>query len=161
MATVLVPVDFSPVSLAVADVASGIAKAMNSKATLLHVLPRNYEAEESGEPLDQHALGRLNVKDRRALELLAEHMNAAGCRVDLQLAEGNTVPTILAKAEALDVDLIVIGSHGHTSLYDLLVGSVSEGVLRQSKWPVLVVPSPGVEKHRRDTNTVESQAEPF
>lgn len=156
MATVLVPVDFSPVSLAVADVASGVAKAMNSQATLLHVLPRNFEAEESGHPLEPQALRNLYPKDWHALQQLAEKMNAAGCSVTTQLAEGHTVRTIIAKAQELDVDLIVIGSHGHTSLYDLLVGSVSEGILRRSKWPVLVVPSPGAEQHRRETKTLDA-----
>lgn len=161
MAAVLVPVDFSPVSLTVAQMASGIAKAMNAQATLLHVLPRNFEAEEAGQPLDQQALGRLYPKDRQALQHLAQHMNANGCSVNIQLAEGNTVRTILAKAEEIDANLIVIGSHGHTSLYDLLVGSVSEGVLRRSTWPVLVVPSPGVEAHRRETDTTESHTQSY
>ena len=37
--------------------------------------------------------------------------------------------------------LIVLGSHGQSALYDLLVGSVSEGVVRASKVPVLLVPA--------------------
>jgi nucleotide-binding universal stress UspA family protein len=48
---------------------------------------------------------------------------------------------ILAQADQLQADLIVVGSHGHGATYDLLVGSISSGVIRKSKVPVLVVPA--------------------
>ncbi|MEO8353471.1 MAG: universal stress protein, partial [Chthoniobacteraceae bacterium] len=38
-------------------------------------------------------------------------------------------------------DMIVMGSHGHGSFYELLVGSVTSGVLRDARCPVLVVPA--------------------
>jgi nucleotide-binding universal stress UspA family protein len=40
----------------------------------------------------------------------------------------------------LEVELIVLGSHGHGLLFDALVGSISAGVLRKSTLPVLIVP---------------------
>jgi nucleotide-binding universal stress UspA family protein len=51
----------------------------------------------------------------------------------------------LKEAADLDIDLIVVGSHGHGAMYQLLVGSISEGVLRRSNRPVLVIPT-----HERD-----------
>ena len=47
--------------------------------------------------------------------------------------------TILAEAAELDVDEIVVGSHGHGAMYRLLVGSISEGVLQRSSKPALVI----------------------
>lgn len=155
MTAILVPVDFSAVSLPLIEVASGIAKAFHAHVTLLHVLPRNFEAEESGSPLDERALSNLYPKDWQTLEELANRVRSSGNNVTAKLAEGRTVPTVLDQAEELNVDMIVMGSHGHTSLYDLLVGSVSEGVLRRSRWPVLVVPSPGAKKHRHEVETGE------
>jgi nucleotide-binding universal stress UspA family protein len=58
----------------------------------------------------------------------------------LQL-QGATVATVLAEADRLGAELIVLGSHGHGAVYELLVGSVAEGVVRRSKVPVLLVPS--------------------
>jgi nucleotide-binding universal stress UspA family protein len=55
--------------------------------------------------------------------------------------QGATVETILKEALKLDVDMIVAGSHGRGAMYQLLVGSVSEGVLHKSKCPVIVVPT--------------------
>ena len=72
----------------------------------------------------------------------------AAIQADPELAEstalfvqGSTAETIVRKATEIDADLIVVGSHGHGAMYQLLVGSVSEAVLRQSEIPVLVVPT--------------------
>ena len=53
---------------------------------------------------------------------------------------GAPVPLILEQAKALAADYIVMGSHGHTAFYDLLVGTTTHGVLKKAPCPVLVVP---------------------
>jgi nucleotide-binding universal stress UspA family protein len=57
------------------------------------------------------------------------------------LVQGATIKTILQEAIKLKSDMIVIGSHGHGALYKTLVGSVSEGVIRQASCPVVVIPA--------------------
>jgi len=57
------------------------------------------------------------------------------------LLQGATIATVLTEADRLEANLLVIGSHGHGAVYDLLVGSVSEGLVRRSKRPMLVVPA--------------------
>ena len=52
---------------------------------------------------------------------------------------------ITRESEEIDADLIVVGSHGHSAIYDVLVGSYSAGILRKSDVPVLVVPTRGKE----------------
>jgi nucleotide-binding universal stress UspA family protein len=54
----------------------------------------------------------------------------------------------LDKVAKHEAGLVVVGSHGHGALYNLLVGSVAEGVIRHSTVPVVVVPR------------VDSKAEP-
>ena len=54
------------------------------------------------------------------------------------LLTGDTVDEIVAYADSHDVDLIVVGSRGHGAIANALLGSVSQGVLRESRRSVLV-----------------------
>jgi nucleotide-binding universal stress UspA family protein len=76
------------------------------------------------------------------LALLQEELAASGLSVVAHEREGTVVSEILKAADDIAADLIVMGSHGHGAVYNLLVGSVTEGVLRGGKRPVLVVPAP-------------------
>jgi len=51
---------------------------------------------------------------------------------------GDPVTEILARARG--ASFVVMGSHGHGAMYDLLVGSTAQGVLRKAPCPVLIVP---------------------
>jgi nucleotide-binding universal stress UspA family protein len=64
-----------------------------------------------------------------------------GVRVTLHEPVGDVVEEILRTGGAIKTDLIVMGRHGHGAMYNLLVGSVTEGVLKRSSRPVLLVPA--------------------
>ena len=53
---------------------------------------------------------------------------------------GHAVDTTLKEADILEAGLIVVGSHGHGAVFDVLIGSYSSDIIRKSKLPVLVVP---------------------
>jgi nucleotide-binding universal stress UspA family protein len=74
----------------------------------------------------------------------AERARRAGLEAQPRTAErGGTVSqTILATAEELGADVIVMGTRGLTGLKSLFLGSVSRGVLQHADRPVIVVPSP-------------------
>ncbi len=57
----------------------------------------------------------------------------------MKLAAGNPVKEIVRCADAIDADLIVVGSHGHGAIASALLGSVSLGVLHEARRPVMVV----------------------
>jgi len=145
MRQILAAVDFSPISKAVVEQAASLAEAFSAELTLVHVAAPDpafvgYEA------------GPQTVRDDRAREIREEHRNLQALAEDLRdraisaralLIQGPAVEKILAEATRLRADLIVIGSHGHGPLYRVLLGSVSEGVVRASRCPVLVVPAAG------------------
>ncbi len=79
--------------------------------------------------------------EHQQLQASADRLRQAGHQVNALLVQGPTVQTILEQAEYLGAEVIVVGSHGRGKLFDLVVGSVSAGVIRKSKVPVLVVPS--------------------
>ncbi|NNF43912.1 MAG: universal stress protein [Phycisphaerales bacterium] len=144
MKTVLVPVDFSPVTKAVLDAATTIASAVGAKIFLVHVAPvfvpdlKNVRVPQHERDFVAHKLR----EEHRDLQGLSEDLAKRGCDVEALMVEGHgTVEKILDEATRLDADLIVAGSHGHGRLYDMIVGSVSEGILRKAKVPVLVVPA--------------------
>jgi len=60
-------------------------------------------------------------------------------RVEKRIELGDVASTICRVAEELDVDVVVVGSHGRTGLGRLFLGSVSEHVVRHAPCPVLVV----------------------
>ncbi len=62
-----------------------------------------------------------------------------GQDVDTELVEGASGQMIIHVADEVDADVIVVGSHGHGFLSRVLIGSVSEYVVRHTKRPVLVV----------------------
>ena len=55
------------------------------------------------------------------------------------MLRGDPVDEIVAYADTVDADLIVVGSRGHGAVASALLGSVSRGVLREARRPVLVV----------------------
>jgi nucleotide-binding universal stress UspA family protein len=63
---------------------------------------------------------------------------------------GSMANTILKEADAVDADVIVLGSRGRGGIGSFLLGSVSHEVLQSADRPVLVVPSPDVARERRE-----------
>jgi nucleotide-binding universal stress UspA family protein len=143
---ILVAVDFSEVSGRVVERAAQLAEASNSALCLLHVGPP--EADMFGAQLVRKVVSPDEVPDslRKAhaqLAQLVEELRGRGLRIESSLVRGKAVESILEEASLRDVELIALGSHGHSPLYRAIVGSVSEGVLRGTKHPVLIIPSEG------------------
>lgn len=78
-------------------------------------------------------------RDLRLLEDAAAVAAEHGVVATTVLLRGDTVDEIVAYADSHDVDLIVVGSRGHGPITGALLGSVSLGILRESKRPVLIV----------------------
>jgi nucleotide-binding universal stress UspA family protein len=76
----------------------------------------------------------------RQLDHLKKLLTAKGLVADTILVNGQAAPNIISQAIALDADYIILGTHGHTAFYDLLVGSTTHAVLKKAPCPVIVVP---------------------
>jgi len=141
---VLIAVDFSAVTERIIDCLTQFATHPSAhRMTLVHVAPPEpaFVGYEAGPDTLRDQVAH-ELRDQHAeLQRYAGVLRAAGCDVTSRLLQGPTIETVLAEADRLAADLLVIGSHGHGAVYDLLVGSVSEGLVRRSKRPVLVVPA--------------------
>ena len=77
--------------------------------------------------------------DRAPLDAAVDLAAAKDLAITTELRRGSTVTEIVAFADEMDADLIVIGSRGHGALTTALLGSISLGVLRHTTRPVLIV----------------------
>jgi nucleotide-binding universal stress UspA family protein len=77
--------------------------------------------------------------DREPLHEAAKIAAEKGVDVETELLKGKPADEIVTYADTIDADLIVVGSRGHGAIASALIGSVSRGVLHESRRPVLIV----------------------
>jgi nucleotide-binding universal stress UspA family protein len=132
---ILCPVDFSEYSANAVNHAIGLARWYDARLTLLHVVQTVGVVDLPPLPLQDAERRKLDER------LRAMCPSAPGVTVEYRLHEGADPPEgILAHAQAERADLLVVGSHGRTGFGRLLLGSVTEKVLRRAPCPVMVVP---------------------
>lgn len=76
------------------------------------------------------------------LEHTAADLQGEGIKVETAVHEGQAHEHILEYARQEHVDLIVMSTHGHSGLKRMLLGSITDRVIREGEVPVLVVPPP-------------------
>lgn len=140
---ILVAVDFSPVSNAVYAVAREIAAHLGARILVLNVTEPEVDYVGMAPP-QAYILGEESVRKAAEARLAAarEPFVEAGVSVEVLHRWGPPVTTILEEVDRTGAGLVILGSHGHGAIFNLLVGSVAEGVLRHSRVPVLLVPPP-------------------
>lgn len=151
MKTILAPVDFSDVSDAVVSEASGLAKAVGGRVVLLTVIQPPVITNEYA-PLMENIAEITAAGEKAAAKRLGaiqEKLEATGLSVEVVQLNGAPVPQIADQAKKLDAAYIVMGSHGHTAFYDLLVGSTTHGVLLRAACPVVIVPAQSKKSAKR------------
>ena len=147
MKNILVPVDFSDVTDRVIDSAAELARVMNAKIWLLHCVHEYPQFVGSGEivpvlPVDSDLpLSERFPQQDHQLTTLAFSLRGKGIEAETLLILGSPADEIVVAAHDHDADMIVMGSHGHGALYELMVGTATQAVLRHTTRPVLVVPS--------------------
>ena len=139
MNRILVTTDGSPSSTEA--VAFGVELASEHEAELIfvHVVPTLDVVPATGFGMGGAFPHELSEHDHVLLEEAAAVASEHDVRSTTALLRGDTVNEIVAYADSHDVDLIVVGSRGHGAIVGALLGSVSRGLLGESKRPVLIV----------------------
>ena len=147
----LVTTDFSPLGNAAIPYAYAVLLKRGGTVTLCHVidvpgLPNPLYAHYSpGRVLSGKEREELRQALLRALEALvpeeARKQRVVATEVRVVETQGAVHEAICQEASAVDADLIVMASHGHSGMARLLLGSVAERVLRSADRPVLIVRS--------------------
>lgn len=140
---ILVPTDFSPAALNAARFAQELAAAFHAKLHLLHVVP------EATYPMlnvvEMRHFPNLQAELQRQCEtglkeLASQLGNPPG--LELEVRNGNPHAEILDAVRKHGVDMIVMGTHGHTGIKHAVLGSTAERVVRLAPCPVVTLHSP-------------------
>jgi len=142
MNNIILPVDFGDKTDQLIDGAVKFAKEVNGKICLIHVAPTDIgfaigdmgyqyfpEVEENEIREELILLNKLNQRIL-AQDVDCEHILKQGVAKDI----------ILEYADLKNASYIVMGSHGRSGIYDVFVGSLTKGLTKSSKIPVLVLP---------------------
>jgi manganese transport protein len=119
---------------AVVGRAMSLAKAEGAMLSLLHVADTASSQVYGKIVYDEHTR-----EDEKYLTEIADEVRSSGIAVEIALLHGNPVNEIIRYTAAHKVDMLVMGSHGHRLLGDLLWGETVDPVRHQVKIPVLVV----------------------
>ena len=143
----LVAVDFSDPTEQILKVATRLAQSLDASVWLVHVAEPDpdFVGYDAGPDVVRDQVARKFREEHRVLQRLAAAMRDDNIEAKAILAQGATVQTLLELAERQESDLIVVGSHGRGMVAEMLMGSVSTGLIRRASCPVTVVPV------RRDT----------
>ncbi|OGQ77533.1 MAG: hypothetical protein A2289_08115 [Deltaproteobacteria bacterium RIFOXYA12_FULL_58_15] len=140
---ILVPIDFSPCSAAALDHAQFLAALVDASIDILHVIrqPTYVGAEVM---VDVSGKSRQSFKDFARAQAEREMSRFLASRTDSpkltrHMQVGDPTRMILEFALENRCDLLVMGTNGRTGFSHLLLGSVTEKVVRRSPCPVLIV----------------------
>jgi nucleotide-binding universal stress UspA family protein len=139
MERILIAVDGSPPSDEAAEFGVQLAAEQDAAVTFVHVIRPLDVIPMACFGLAEALPHDVTEEDRQPLNEAETIAEQHGVRPTLTLLMGDVVDEIVAYADNLDVDLIVIGSRGHGKMTNALLGSVSRGVLSESRRPVVIV----------------------
>lgn len=143
MADLLVLVDFSDVADALLVTASRLAKGFDLKVRLLHVASAepDFIGYEVGPVYIRESVAEQLRQQHQQLQQYQQKLREEGVDVTAMLVPGDAPKKIIDEMKRMNPDWIVVGSHGHGALRNLLMGSTCESVLKHATCPVVVVPS--------------------
>lgn len=148
MKKILIAIDYNPVSEKVAEAGYKLAQTMEAEVCLMHVMadiayygtpfPTFMGYEGYTMSPDINIAEELKRIGEDYLESAARHLNDNS--VSTYMGEGDTAHAILDYAKDWKADLIVMGTHSHSALEKILLGTVASKVLEKTHIPVYMVP---------------------
>ncbi len=138
---ILYPTDFSDVAKKAFESIKQLKGAGTEEVIILHVIDRRFFDAMAWHPTKDLLKLEKEIIDEVSEEIasMKSELTDLGMKVKVRIESGIPFTKILRVEEEENVTAIVIGSHGVSNLEEMLIGSVSEKVIRKSKNPVLVV----------------------
>jgi nucleotide-binding universal stress UspA family protein len=141
---ILYPTDFSDVSKMALEYIKQLKDSGVEEILVLHVIDERdlhysylYVMDEYGG--DQGLQQRLKDEAKEELDEIKDILKDSGFKIRSRIEFGVPLKEILKAEQKEDISIIIIGSHGKSNVEEMLLGSVSEKVVRKCKKPVLVI----------------------
>jgi len=145
---ILVPVDFTEYSNQAISYAEMLAKTLQGKILLFHVIEQfTYSVSDTIQVMDHYTT--LKEIAQQMLDTKKKQVAKKGLVVETRVLKGNPALEIVKYSENKRTDLIVMGSHGRTGIQHLVLGSVAERVVRMASCPVLTVKTGKIKKRSK------------
>jgi len=148
---VLIALDYDPSAHKVAEIGFSMAKAMNAEIVLLHIIadPVFYSSADFSPitgygdylglvPMQFENIDGLKDAAHQFLEKIKKHLGDES--ITIRVEDGDMALTIVNTAKSIHADIIVMGSHSRKWLENIVMGSVTQEVLRHSTLPVFIIP---------------------
>lgn len=152
MKKILIALDYDPTAQKVAEAGFTLAKSLNAEVILLHVMRdpvfystskfspiMGYNGYVDVSPTVLSSVDGLTNASLKYLDKTRQHLGDTS--IQTLVKEGDFAETILETAKELHSSIIVIGSHSQKWLENIVMGSVTEKVLRHSAVPLFIVPT--------------------
>ncbi len=136
---ILVPTDFSESSNSAYRYALRFGQQFRAELHVIHVLEPVLLPQFAGLPEAPAFSDKELASAEEKLRVWADSVTAMGVNANMVLRNGLPAHEIVEAAKDLDVDLIIIATHGHTGWKHFCIGSTAERVVRAAPCPVLVV----------------------
>jgi len=136
---ILVPIDFSEQSEKAAAAAAALSLKTGATVHLLHAYVIPVESVGLAYTISQRYVDQFVTESKEQLHALWAKLGAGAARGPVLVESGDPREVITQKAKDLNVELIVMGTHGRRGLSRALIGSVAESVVRTASCSVLVV----------------------
>ncbi|WP_158501723.1 universal stress protein [Vitiosangium sp. GDMCC 1.1324] len=140
MTRILIAIDGSAPSLRALEFGASLAAKLGVGVVLLHAMPQVMLPVGGGGPGALSELQHsLRAEGTHLLESLADKAKSLGATVETELGVGDPAIVVYDRAEAPDIQMVVMGSRGQGAVARLLLGSVATQVVHTSSKPVVVV----------------------
>lgn len=149
---VLIALDYDHTAQKVAELGYEMAKTMNAEVVLLHVMSDYIYYSSAGYspimgfvgymdigPLQMDRLDILKEVSAEFLDSVKQHLGDKTLKAIIE--EGDFADSILRAADEIQADIIIMGSHSRQWLENILIGSVTEKVLKHSTVPLVIIPT--------------------
>jgi len=149
---VLIALDYDPTAQKVATAGFSMAKAMNAEVILLHVISDlvyysstayspiiGLVGEMETFPMQLDNIEGIKIVSQHFLDKFKHHLDDESIKTMVE--EGDFAATILKTAKSVHADVIVMGSHSRKWLDNILMGSVTQEVLKQTTIPLFIIPT--------------------